>query len=193
MICAMELAPCILVVRVVSDLDKVHHIMSASSLSSPWKTLFPPDSGHLELISGCLIVLFRHMLTRIPQGLALGGIWGVREGARRPLAVSNSRLRINSVLNSVTRRGTFIGNSAGVLGLFTSQIAPTRFADLDGFQALVYNGINSSIDAFRGKHDIMGSMAAGGATGALYKSTGVDLRLSYWSCRSHLIPPCKPV
>ncbi|KAJ7132103.1 Tim17/Tim22/Tim23/Pmp24 family-domain-containing protein [Mycena epipterygia] len=85
-------------------------------------------------------------------GLALGGAWGVREGATRPLAVSNTRLRINSVLNSVTRRGTFIGNSAGVL-------------------ALVYNGVNSSIDAMRGKHDILGSMGAGGITGALYKST----------------------
>jgi mitochondrial import inner membrane translocase subunit TIM23 len=52
------------------------------------------------------------------SGLALGGVWGVREGARRPLAVSNTRLRINSVLNSVTRRGTFIGNSAGVMGKF---------------------------------------------------------------------------
>lgn len=52
------------------------------------------------------------------SGLALGGVWGVREGARRPLAVSNSRLRINSVLNSVTRRGTFIGNSAGIMGKF---------------------------------------------------------------------------
>ncbi|KAJ7695101.1 Tim17-domain-containing protein [Mycena rosella] len=86
------------------------------------------------------------------SGLALGGAWGVREGATRPLAVSNTRLRINSVLNSVTRRGTFIGNSAGVL-------------------ALVYNGVNSSIDAMRGKHDILGSMGAGGITGALYKST----------------------
>ncbi|TFK74913.1 Tim17-domain-containing protein [Pluteus cervinus] len=86
------------------------------------------------------------------SGLALGGLWGVREGARRPLAVSNTRLRINSVLNSVTRRGTFIGNSAGVL-------------------ALMYNGVNSSIDAVRGKHDIIGSMTAGGVTGALFKST----------------------
>ncbi|KAJ7460607.1 Tim17-domain-containing protein [Mycena latifolia] len=86
------------------------------------------------------------------SGLALGGAWGVREGATRPLAVSNTRLRINSVLNSVTRRGTFIGNSAGVL-------------------ALIYNGVNSSIDAIRGKHDILGSMGAGGLTGALYKST----------------------
>ncbi|KAJ6485907.1 Tim17-domain-containing protein [Mycena sanguinolenta] len=86
------------------------------------------------------------------SGLAIGGAWGIREGATRPLAVSNTRLRINSVLNSVTRRGTFIGNSAGVL-------------------ALVYNGVNSSIDAMRGKHDIFGSMGAGGITGFLYKST----------------------
>lgn len=85
-------------------------------------------------------------------GLALGGVWGVREGARRPLAVSNTRLRINSVLNSVTRRGTFIGNSAGVM-------------------ALLYNGVNSSIDGMRGKHDTMGSMAAGAVTGAIFKST----------------------
>jgi len=86
------------------------------------------------------------------SGLALGGVWGLREGARRPLAVSNTRLRINSVLNSVTRRGTFIGNSAGVL-------------------ALVYNGVNSSVDSIRGKHDTLGSMGAGGLTGAIYKST----------------------
>ncbi|KAG8797475.1 Mitochondrial import inner membrane translocase subunit tim23 [Serendipita sp. 398] len=49
-------------------------------------------------------------------GLGLGGLWGLREGAARPLAVSSARLRLNSVLNGVTRRGTFLGNSAGVLG-----------------------------------------------------------------------------
>lgn len=38
--------------------------------------------------------------------------------------------------------------------------------------ALSYNAINSSIDGIRGKHDAFGSMAAGGLTGALYKSTG---------------------
>lgn len=86
------------------------------------------------------------------SGLALGGLWGLREGARKPLAVSNTRLRINAILNSVTRRGTFVGNSAGVL-------------------ALVYNGINSTIDHIRGQHDTLGSMAAGALTGALYKST----------------------
>jgi len=86
------------------------------------------------------------------SGLALGGAWGFREGSTRKLAVSNSRLRINSILNSVTRRGSFLGNSAGVL-------------------ALIYNAINSSIDSYRGRHDAYGSMAAGGLTGALFKST----------------------
>jgi hypothetical protein len=42
----------------------------------------------------------------------------------------------------------------------------------------MYNGVNSSIDAFRGKHDAFGSMAAGGITGLLYKSTG--------ECRLHI-------
>lgn len=41
-----------------------------------------------------------------------------------------------------------------------------------GLLALIYNGINSSIDAYRGKHDIYNAMAAGGVTGALFKSTG---------------------
>lgn len=49
-------------------------------------------------------------------------MWGLREGARKPLAVSNARLRINSILNSVTRRGTFMGNSAGCLGAHASKL-----------------------------------------------------------------------
>lgn len=59
----------------------------------------------------CLTNLFWTYL-----GLALGGAWGIREGAGRKLAVSSARLRLNSILNSVTRRGSFMGNSAGVLG-----------------------------------------------------------------------------
>ncbi len=62
-----------------------------------------------------LLIVF--CLSHVHPGLASGAVWGLREGARRPLAVSNSRLRINSILNSVTRRGTFIGNSAGVMGV----------------------------------------------------------------------------
>jgi hypothetical protein len=72
--------------------------------------------------SYCLAV--HHRLTYANLGLALGGFWGLREGAARPLAVSNARLRLNSVLNSVTRRGTFIGNSAGVLGAIPLHALP---------------------------------------------------------------------
>lgn len=87
----------------------------------------PSRTPHSHL----LIVLFlSHAHLIFFLGLAVGGLWGLREGARRPLAVSNTRLRINSVLNSVTRRGTFIGNSAGVMGAYafpflgTSPLAP---------------------------------------------------------------------
>ena len=70
------------------------------------------DSSHL-IVSYCFAPSHAHART---PGLTLGGVWGLREGARKPLAVSNARLRINSILNSITRRGTFIGNSAGCLG-----------------------------------------------------------------------------
>lgn len=143
--------------------------------------LFVPNRGLVQISpyqqpSYCLCT--DHMF-RPPIGLALGGTWGFREGASRPLAVSNARLRINSILNSVTRRGTFLGNSAGVLGmihpitfLFVSYSAPT-------LAALGYNGINSTIDAVRGKHDAFGSMVAGALTGALFKSTGECLPMCH--------------
>jgi mitochondrial import inner membrane translocase subunit TIM23 len=74
----------------------------------------------------------------------------------------------------VTRRGTFIGNYAGVLGMLVSvSLQVSMFSDKSRPSlALVYNAINSSIDHWRGRHDIIGSMTAGGITGAIYKSTG---------------------
>jgi hypothetical protein len=78
-----------------------------------------PDLSKSHLI-GHLIVFVMTTCPDLPNPLqapALGGAWGFREGASRPLAVSNARLRINSILNSVTGRGTFLGNSAGVLGM----------------------------------------------------------------------------
>ncbi|GAA5857629.1 hypothetical protein JCM5353_006713, partial [Sporobolomyces roseus] len=56
--------------------------------------------------------------------------------ASQTAAKVSARLRWNNVLNQVTRRGTSTGNSAGVL-------------------ALIYNGINSTIDLYRGGvHDV---------------------------------------
>ena len=138
-------------------------------------SFIPSISFTLTLSSILLFSLLSHAHS-CSLGLGVGGVWGLREGVRRPLAVSNSRLRINSILNSVTRRGTFIGNSAGVLGTLVRCLA---FSDTYARLALVYNGINSSIDHWRGRHDAAGSMVAGALTGAIYKSTGVCFFVSF--------------
>jgi import inner membrane translocase subunit TIM23 len=84
--------------------------------------------------------------------LCVGGAWGLQEGLAKNPASMPFRLRLNGVLNSVTRRGPFLGNSAGVV-------------------AMVYNGINSTIGAVRGKHDMSNSILAGALSGAIFKST----------------------
>ena len=83
--------------------------------------------------------------------LTVGGAWGLQEGLRRS-AAQPPKLRLNSVLNAVTRRGPFLGNSAGVI-------------------AMVYNGFNSFIGYTRGKHDSANSIVAGALSGMLFKST----------------------
>lgn len=83
--------------------------------------------------------------------LSIGGAWGLQEGLRRS-AGQPPKLRLNSVLNAVTRRGPFLGNSAGVI-------------------AIVYNGVNSLIGYGRGKHDAANTILAGGVSGMIFKST----------------------
>jgi len=56
------------------------------------------------------------------------------------------------VLNAVTRRGPFLGNSAGVI-------------------AIVYNCLNSLVGSLRGKHDAANSVLAGALSGMVFKST----------------------
>ncbi|PVI04515.1 mitochondrial import inner membrane translocase subunit tim23 [Periconia macrospinosa] len=85
-------------------------------------------------------------------GLTIGGAWGLAEGLQKNPPTMPPRLRLNGVLNAITRRGPFLGNSAGVV-------------------AMVYNGINSTIGYYRGKHDITNSVVAGAASGAIFKST----------------------
>lgn len=74
------------------------------------------------------------------------------EGLRKTPSTAPPKIRLNGVLNAVTRRGPFLGNSAGVI-------------------ALVYNGINSYIGYARGKHDAANSVVAGALAGAIFKST----------------------
>lgn len=92
------------------------------------------------------------------SGLGLGGAYGVYEGLSRSSLASatgsqvTNRLRLNYVLNAVTRRGPFLGNSLGVV-------------------AILYNGINSSLGAARGRHDVYNAVGAGFVAGALFKCT----------------------
>ena len=86
------------------------------------------------------------------SGLMLGGAWGLREGLSKLPSTAPPKLRLNSALNSITRRGPFLGNSAGVV-------------------AMMYNGINSTIGYYRGKHDTFNSIAAGSISGAVFKAT----------------------
>lgn len=85
------------------------------------------------------------------SALTIGGAWGMQEGLRRS-AGQAPKLRLNSTLNAITRRGPFLGNSAGVV-------------------AIVYNCFNSYIGHLRGKHDWLNSIGAGALSGALFKST----------------------
>lgn len=84
--------------------------------------------------------------------LSIGGTWGLVEGLNRLPPTAPPKLRLNSALNAITRRGPFLGNSAGVV-------------------ALMYNGVNSTIGYYRGKHDTMNSVAAGGISGMVFRST----------------------
>lgn len=84
--------------------------------------------------------------------LTLGGAWGLAEGLNKTAPNAPFKIRLNGALNSVTRRGPFLGNSAGVV-------------------AMVYNGLNSAIGYGRGKHDAANSVIAGGLSGMLFKST----------------------
>ncbi|KAL2260237.1 hypothetical protein VTK26DRAFT_5836 [Humicola hyalothermophila] len=84
-------------------------------------------------------------------GLSIGGAWGLQEGLRRSVD-QPPKLRLNSVLNSVTRRGPFLGNSAGVV-------------------AICYNCINSYLGYLRGKNDAANTIVAGALSGMLFKST----------------------
>lgn len=85
-------------------------------------------------------------------GLGLGGSYGFFEGLQNIPVNAPGRLRLNTVLNHITKRGPFLGNNAGVL-------------------ALTYNLFDSALDAFRGKHDIYNSVVAGALAGALFKSS----------------------
>ncbi|AOW07856.1 Tim17/Tim22/Tim23/Pmp24 family-domain-containing protein [Yarrowia lipolytica] len=86
------------------------------------------------------------------SGLGVGGFSGLMEGLRTVQEGAPAKIKINHVLNTITKRGPFLGNSMGVLGFF-------------------YNIINSKIlYDIRGKHDSFNSIAAGAIAGAIFRA-----------------------
>lgn len=85
-------------------------------------------------------------------GLGTGGAYGFKEGVQNIPKGAPFKLQLNTILNHITKRGPFLGNSAGVL-------------------ALTYNLIDSTLDSVRGKHDDINSVAAGALAGALFRSS----------------------
>ena len=65
----------------------------------------------ISKVKQCFIVF----ICCIILGLTIGGTWGLYEGLRNPDG-RTMKLRLNSVLNGMTRRGPFLANSLGVLG-----------------------------------------------------------------------------
>lgn len=85
-------------------------------------------------------------------GLGFGGFAGLVEGLRNTTPDMSARLRSNAVLNSITRRGPYVGNLAGCL-------------------TLTYNFVNGGIAVLRGEDDEAGSLASGAITGALWNAS----------------------
>lgn len=85
-------------------------------------------------------------------GLTTGGLWGFSEGLKKAHPTAPPKIKLNTVLNSVTRRGPFLGNNAGVL-------------------ALGYTCMNAMLAKVRGKRDSANGVLAGVLAGALWKST----------------------
>ncbi|KAJ1856444.1 Mitochondrial import inner membrane translocase subunit tim23 [Coemansia sp. RSA 1822] len=82
------------------------------------------------------------------MGLTTGGAWGLMEGMRTQHG--SMKLRVNSVLNAMTRRGPFLANSLGILAMF-------------------YNSINSMIGSYRGTRDQYNNVGAAAISGLLFK------------------------
>jgi len=55
--------------------------------------------------------------TTYALALTSGGLWGALEGIRKTNRMEyGRRVKLNGILNAVTRRGPFLGNSAAVAG-----------------------------------------------------------------------------
>lgn len=84
-------------------------------------------------------------------GIGAGGLWGLAEGLLNKEATS-FRLKVNSVLNAMTRRGPLLGNSAAVV-------------------VMMYHLSAGGLERIRNHDDKWNSIAAGSMAGLIFKST----------------------
>jgi len=96
--------------------------------------------------------MFSSIGTMYLAGIASGGSYGLYEGMRYGQGETISKLRLNSVLNGVTRRGPFFANSLAVV-------------------ALMYGCTNFAVEKIRGSEDEINSVIAGTTTGLLFRCT----------------------
>ncbi|KAK9691569.1 hypothetical protein RND81_09G205000 [Saponaria officinalis] len=85
------------------------------------------------------------------SGASLGASKGLFDGVRAIESGDTFKLRVNRILNSTGSTGRQWGNRVGVIGL-------------------MFAGIESGIVYLRDTDDVLNSVAAGLATGALYKA-----------------------
>lgn len=100
-------------------------------------------------------------------GLAIGGTWGLFEGLSHPEA-KTTKLRINSILNSCTRRGPFLANNMGII-------------------ALMYNFIHSGFLKISNRNsDIYSVIGSSFTTGALFRASSgpKSALISAFACSS---------
>ncbi|KAK7269228.1 hypothetical protein RIF29_21946 [Crotalaria pallida] len=85
------------------------------------------------------------------SGALIGAAKGTAQGLRAAEPGESFKLRLNRVLNSGGLSGRRFGNSLGVLGL-------------------IFAGLESGMNHYRGRDDLVNSAIAGLGTGALYRA-----------------------
>lgn len=83
-------------------------------------------------------------------GLSLGGMFGFREGVKNCIPEASGKIKINTILNHITKRGSYLGNTSGTLGM-------------------IYNLIDSVIDSINSSNTDFNSILSGALTGCIYK------------------------
>ncbi|KZZ93231.1 mitochondrial import inner membrane translocase subunit tim23 [Moelleriella libera RCEF 2490] len=140
-----------------SDPSQLHPLAGLNKDTLEYLTL--EDSALSELPGGQSVLPSRGFTDDLCYGtgityltaLSIGGAWGLKDGLQKS-AGQPPKLRMNAILNGMTRRGPFLGNSAGVV-------------------AIVYNCANSLLGSLRGKHDAANTVVAGVLSGMVFKST----------------------